>query len=518
MSLVLVLLGTLLSLLTPWPLKIVVDSVLQQQPLPPSLASAVALFGAGRYTLLIVAVVAGFVITLVSNALTVDADYVNTKIHENMVLDFRSDLFQHAQRLSLAFHDQAPAGEADLRHQLPGRRGRRTADERCRRSLKRCSRWSACSGSRFTSTRTLALLSLTVVPLLYYSVWLLRDPHPGAAAAGQGHGGRVAVDHPRGDVDAARHRGVRPRGSRVRPLPRARASRPSTRASIVTVRQTLFSLAVNTTTALGTALVLGFGAYHVLQGRLTVGQLLVVMAYIAMVYKPLEAISTTVGSLQDKFDQPARWRSTCSTRSRRSRTRLARAICRRAPGGIVLREVSLQLHGPDRHAEGHLVRGAAGPGRRDRRADRRRQDDAGQPDPALLRRRRSGRILHRRHRHPGPDAAVAARSRSASCCRSRCCSPARSPTTSATAGSTRRMEEIIEAAKAANAHDFIMRLPQRIRDGPRRARRAALRRRAPAHLRRARVPEGRADPDPRRADVVDRLEDRGASSSTRSTG
>jgi ABC-type multidrug transport system fused ATPase/permease subunit len=69
----------------------------------------------------------------------------------------------------------------------------------------------------------------------------------------------------------------------------------------ITVRQTLFSLAVNTTTAAGTALVLGFGAYQVLQGNLTVGGLMVVMAYIAAVYQPLEAISTTLGSLQQVF-------------------------------------------------------------------------------------------------------------------------------------------------------------------------------------------------------------------------
>jgi ABC-type multidrug transport system fused ATPase/permease subunit len=69
----------------------------------------------------------------------------------------------------------------------------------------------------------------------------------------------------------------------------------------VTVRQTVFSLAVNATTALGTALVLGYGAYLVLQQQLTVGQLLVVVAYIGSVYKPLEAISGTIGALQDQF-------------------------------------------------------------------------------------------------------------------------------------------------------------------------------------------------------------------------
>ena len=48
-------------------------------------------------------------------------------------------------------------------------------------------------------------------------------------------------------------------------------------------------------------MVLGYGAYLVLQQQLTVGELLVVVAYIGSVYKPLEAISGTIGALQDQF-------------------------------------------------------------------------------------------------------------------------------------------------------------------------------------------------------------------------
>jgi ATP-binding cassette subfamily B protein len=69
----------------------------------------------------------------------------------------------------------------------------------------------------------------------------------------------------------------------------------------LTVRQTMFSFGVNTITAAGTAAVLGFGGWHVMQGKLTPGELLVVISYIAAVYKPLETISTTVGSLQEIF-------------------------------------------------------------------------------------------------------------------------------------------------------------------------------------------------------------------------
>ena len=69
----------------------------------------------------------------------------------------------------------------------------------------------------------------------------------------------------------------------------------------LTVRQTIFTLVVTMITAIGTALVLGFGAHHVLQKDMTVGELVVVMGYIASIYKPLEQISTTFSSLQQAF-------------------------------------------------------------------------------------------------------------------------------------------------------------------------------------------------------------------------
>src|SRR5262249_54211002 len=56
---------------------------------------------------------------------------------------------------------------------------------------------------------------------------------------------------------------------------------------------------VRAVTASAAELVLGFGVYHVMQGRLPVWQLLIVIAYITAAYKPLEALSTTIGYLQE---------------------------------------------------------------------------------------------------------------------------------------------------------------------------------------------------------------------------
>jgi ABC-type multidrug transport system fused ATPase/permease subunit len=74
----------------------------------------------------------------------------------------------------------------------------------------------------------------------------------------------------------------------------------------LTMQQSMFSVTMGLITAAGTTLVLGMGAYHVLQGSLTVGGLLVVLAYLATIYGPLESISGTLTYLQTYFAKAER--------------------------------------------------------------------------------------------------------------------------------------------------------------------------------------------------------------------
>ena len=71
-------------------------------------------------------------------------------------------------------------------------------------------------------------------------------------------------------------------------------------------------------------------------------------------------------------------------------------------------------------------------------------------------------------------------------------------------------DEIVAAAKAAHAHEFITAFPARLRHAGRRARRAALRRRAPAHRDRARADQERADHPARRGHRLARFRIRAA--------
>jgi ABC-type multidrug transport system fused ATPase/permease subunit len=66
----------------------------------------------------------------------------------------------------------------------------------------------------------------------------------------------------------------------------------------ITWQSSLFSVVVSTVTILGTALVVIVGGGFVMNGRLTVGQLLVVISYLGAVYGPLSSIAHTTGQLQ----------------------------------------------------------------------------------------------------------------------------------------------------------------------------------------------------------------------------
>ncbi|MQA89836.1 MAG: ATP-binding cassette domain-containing protein [Gemmatimonas sp.] len=298
-SAVLLVLAAAFSLLVPWPLKILVDHVLQDAPMPPFLASLFGGLALDRSALLIVTVLAGVVIAAIDNGIGVVSKYVNTKIEQHMVLDVRSDLFQNTQRMTAAFHDRKRTGKVifAINNQGTAAAGLVMAAQPIAQSLLTLVGmfWIV-----FSIERTLAVLSLTVVPLLYYSIGYyskrvlprlrkvrgleidsLSIVHEAISML------RVIVAFGREDHEYRRFRsqGQTAVEERVK----------------VTVGETLFSMAVNMSTAVGTGLILWFGAYRSLQGQITVGELLVIMSYIAAVYQPLQTISLTLSSLQQKF-------------------------------------------------------------------------------------------------------------------------------------------------------------------------------------------------------------------------
>ncbi len=71
LSVVILIVDALVDLLSPWPLKIVVDNALGNELLPPFLAGPLGALASDRGAILVFAVVGGLLITIVNNGLTV---------------------------------------------------------------------------------------------------------------------------------------------------------------------------------------------------------------------------------------------------------------------------------------------------------------------------------------------------------------------------------------------------------------------------------------------------------------
>src|SRR5262245_7332761 len=94
------------GLLAPWPLKLLVDNVIGQEPLPAAITTVLGELGSHRFLFLAFTVVAGLIVAVIGGGIHVLNSYVNTKLEQRIIADFRSDLFRHTERLSVAYRDQ----------------------------------------------------------------------------------------------------------------------------------------------------------------------------------------------------------------------------------------------------------------------------------------------------------------------------------------------------------------------------------------------------------------------------
>src|SRR5207248_1533809 len=102
--------AAVLGLAEPWPLAVILNEVLRSDH-PSGIVRSI--FGAHPTTWVVLVTMVGarFALIVAGNGVTVLAHYLGAKTEQNMVLDLRSDLFEHAQRLSFTFHDRRKTGE-----------------------------------------------------------------------------------------------------------------------------------------------------------------------------------------------------------------------------------------------------------------------------------------------------------------------------------------------------------------------------------------------------------------------
>jgi ATP-binding cassette, subfamily B, bacterial len=295
-SVLLTILLAVVALAEPWPVAFVVDSVIGDNGAPGWVTS---IFGSSTAALIGLAVGATLFLTLLSGGMTVVNEYLSTTVDQRMVLDLRSDMFQHAQKLSLGFHDNSSTGILMYRiNQQAAAMGEIVVGiPALAQSLLTVIGMAFIA---FTINPLLALLALGTTPFIVYSTTYYADRIEPRIYRVRGLGAmNLAIVH----EAMAMMRVVLAFGTQKREYTRFRSQGEEWVGETValTVRQTIFKLAVSAITSAGTAAVIGVGAYQAVHGEITAGQLLVVLSYIAQVYQPLEDLTHTIANFQQWF-------------------------------------------------------------------------------------------------------------------------------------------------------------------------------------------------------------------------
>jgi ATP-binding cassette subfamily B protein len=291
--LVLSLLATPLALLVPVPLKLTVDSVVGDKPLPPVVRALLPSgpgSGAPEASTALLFVAALLVaVTLLTQVQNMTTALLKTYVGEKLVIGFRSKLFRHVQQLSLAYHDRRGTSDSIYRIQNDAMAVQTIVVESV---IPLISAVTMLSGMLYVTARLspkLALVAVAVCPPLLFLTSLYRRRlrlqwhnvkklESSAQSVVQEVLGAVRVvkaftregrEHER--FERHSHSGV---AARLR----------------VAMQEQNFSLMVAVLTTCGTAAVLYIGAGDVRAGRLSLGALLMVMAYLAKLYDPIKTL------------------------------------------------------------------------------------------------------------------------------------------------------------------------------------------------------------------------------------
>ena len=283
-----------LELLKPWPLKVIIDHVLTETPMPWAFAHSWS-----SQSLLLLACAGLVVVYLLLGGLRILNDYTTIRIGQKMVNDLRRDLYSQIQRLSLSFHHRRQVG--DLLYRL-------TSDTYAIQTLTMNGLFPVlCSLTLFVGMflvmirmdPLLTFLALIICPILF--VFVMISPLRGwlIASATRMHQQKSSVfSLVQWAIPALRVTQAFTKEEEEHRRFMA-LSQKSLRAELhFYLLQNFYSGTVSIVIAIGTAVVIWVGARHVLAGTLTIGALIVFTAYLTSLYGAIDSIAQAYGSIQ----------------------------------------------------------------------------------------------------------------------------------------------------------------------------------------------------------------------------
>lgn len=282
---------TAAGLLEPWPLKMVLDNVFGSKPMPGWLAGLVkASFGQQRLGILNFAAVAVIVIAAVGALSSYVENYLTVNVGQRVMHDLRRTVYHHIQRLSLSFYDKVKTGDLISRVTSDIGAIQDFISSALLGILVDVLTLVGMLGVMFYLNWTFTLIALSVLPILFVVVYTFTHRIKSAS------------------------REVRKKESEIvsviqEVISSMRVVKAFAREDYEELRFEKESLAsveialkarglkamlppiVEIIVAAGTCLVLWYGARLVLSGVLSVGDMVVFLLYLGKMYKPMRDLS-----------------------------------------------------------------------------------------------------------------------------------------------------------------------------------------------------------------------------------
>jgi subfamily B ATP-binding cassette protein MsbA len=346
-ALVAVLGETLTDILEPWPIKIVVDNILQSKKLPPVLGGIVTgLFGQNTGAIVDFAVAAVALIAIVGAVSSYVEKYLTTSVSQWVAHDLRRTLYHHIQRLSLADHDEARTGDLITRVTNDIEAVQDFINSALLGMLVNVTTLVGMIGVMFYLNWHFTLIALSVAPALFLVVYYYTRRIKSASRAVRKQEGillsvveevltsiRVVKAFAREDYEQQRFEaeslanveaGLQARSIKAKLLP-----------------------LVEVIVAIGTCLVLWYGARLALAGQLSAGVLIVFLLYLGKMYKPMRDLSKMTDTVSKALVGYERIQEVLDIESRVRDVRGARPASR-FKGQIEFSHVSFS-YGGDKH-------------------------------------------------------------------------------------------------------------------------------------------------------------------------
>jgi ATP-binding cassette subfamily B protein len=279
------------NLLEPWPLKIVLDEVLRSKGSHALIMDRIhRLIGSDKLAILELACALVIAVALLDAVCTYTEKYLTTSVGQWVTYDLRRTIYSHMQRLSLSFHDEKRTGDLITRVTDDIDNIQSFITQGLLGVLVNIITLIGMIGVMFYLNWRFTLIALSVAPVLFFIVFNFTRRIKKASRAVRKKEGEITSTV---EEVLSSMRVVKAFAREDYEVQRLEAESleqvgVALRARSLKARLTPI---VDVVVAIGTCLVLWFGARMVMAGTLSAGSLVVFILYLSKMYKPMQELS-----------------------------------------------------------------------------------------------------------------------------------------------------------------------------------------------------------------------------------